>query len=90
MKPFWSNCVIEALKRKFKDWDNIRLVPLWKGWHFHMLWYDKADGRIWHFTDRELGEGKSSPFLFKGHVLNVDKGALIRWAKSQGVKVRIP
>ena len=86
---FWSNCVIEALRAKFKDWDSIRLIPLWQGWHFHMLWYDKANDRIWHFTDRELGEGKSSALLYSGQVLHVEKDALMRWAKSQGVKVNL-
>lgn len=84
---FHSNCVIEALKRKFSRWSEIRLIPIWNGWHFHMMWHDRADGRIWHFTDRELGEGKKSAILFKGRVLNVDKDALARWAESKGVKI---
>lgn len=54
MKPFWSNCVIEALKQKFLHWRNVKLVFIWCGLHFHMMWYDIKRGKIRHFTHRNV------------------------------------
>ena len=47
---FWSNCVIEAVKRKLGDWKNIRFIPIIHGLHFHMLWYEIDTKTIKHFT----------------------------------------
>ena len=83
-----SNCVIEALKRKFKDWTNIRLVPLWKGWHFHMMWYDRKRGKFRHFTHRRL-DGWFTTILFKGTVENVKRKHLEKWCRSVGIELKV-
>lgn len=85
---FVSNCMIEALKRKFRNWRDITLIPIWHGiFHFHMMWHDKRDGRIRHFTHRNLDPEFFTNLLFKGQILNVDRDALTRWAESKGVKI---
>ena len=70
MKTWWSNCLIEGLKQKLSDWDNIQLKPFFcidsKPWRFHLMWLDKREGCIKHFTHKGI-DGRHSDLLFKGH-----------------------
>lgn len=64
----WSNCVIEALKRKFRNWDSVVLMPIFRlPWHFHMMWFDKEHKEIKHFTHKNT-EGFCTDLFFKGQV----------------------
>lgn len=88
-QPFYSNCLIEALKRKFADWRNIQLIPLWTGFHFHMMWYDIKTRRIRHFTHRRLA-GNFTTLFFKGTIDNVEIDALKEWCDKNGIELKIP
>lgn len=89
MKPFWSNCVIVALKEKFKDWSGVKLVPIWHGLvHFHMMWYDKRKNAFRHFTHWKL-DGWFTTLWFKGTVEEVKREHLEKWFKGKGVKIRV-
>ena len=88
MKPFWSNCVIVALKQKFSDWSHIRLVPIWHGLHFHMMWYDVRRRTFRHFTHRRL-DGWFTTLLFKGTVENVKREHLVKWCRDRGVQIKV-
>ena len=82
MKPYWSNCAIEAFKAKVRDWRNIRIIPIWHGWiHFHVMWLDKRTGKVLHFTHKSL-PGWHCDLFFKGRIEEVDKVGLRKWCKS--------
>lgn len=81
---FWSNCAIQALKHKLKDWKHTKLIVIWYGYHFHMLWKNLKDNEIFHFTHRGI-DGYCSDLFFKGHVLKVDNLALLSFCKSNNV-----
>ena len=89
MKYFWSNCVIEALKEKFKDLSGVKLLPIWHGFHFHMMWFDKRKNTFRHFTHYKLN-GWFTTLWFKGTVEEVKRKHLEKWCRDKGVKVRIP
>ncbi len=88
MKTFWSNCVIEALKQKFLHWRNVKLVFIWCGLHFHMMWYDMKRGKIRHFTHRNV-PGGFSRLWFKGHYESVKHKHLLQWCREHNVKLTI-
>ena len=52
----WSNCLIEGVKQKLKDWGNIQLKPFFcidgKPWRFHLMWLDRRARCVKHFTRR--------------------------------------
>ena len=85
---FWSNCLIEALRRKVKDWDNIVLIPLFHGFHFHMMWYDKKTKKISHFTHRRL-QGWFCTLFFKGTVDNVEYDSFKHYCDIYNINVKI-
>lgn len=81
---FWSNCVIEALKRKFRNWDSIVLIPLLRfPFHFHMLWVDRFENRVFHFTHRSM-EGWHSDMFFKGQVESMCMDEFKNWLITVG------
>ena len=81
-KPFWSNCLIEAIKVKFKDWSGVKLIPIWHGLvHFHMMWLDKRISKIFHFTHKSL-PGWHCDLFFKGRIEEVDQDGLKKWLKN--------
>ncbi len=82
MKPFWSNCLIEAIKVKFKDWHAVKLIPIWHGLvHFHMMWLDKRTSKIFHFTHKSL-PGWHCDLFFKGRIEEVDPNGLKKWLRN--------
>lgn len=85
---FWSNCVIVAFIHKLNDWGNIELVPLWRGWHFHMMWHERSTDTFWHFTDRKGGK-LFTALLFKGHIEIVKRKFLEKWCKSVGIELKV-
>lgn len=81
MQTWRSNCLIEALKHKFGDWSGIGIIPIWHGWHFHVMWLDKRKGKIFHFTHKRI-EGKFSTFWFKGTVEEETLEGLKKWCQN--------
>lgn len=89
MNPFWSNCVIVALKEKFNNWNNITLVPIWHGiFHFHMMWYDRAENTFRHFTHYKL-DNWFTTLWFKGTVEEVKRKHLEKWCRDNCVKIKV-
>lgn len=63
-----SNCLIEAIKAKLKDPQNIQihvLSPKLNNGEFHIYWFDKKDNHIYHYT--YLDED-SCYFWFEGKI----------------------
>lgn len=85
---FWSNCLIEAVKRKLCDWKNIRLIPIIHGFHFHMMWYDVRKKTFRHFTHSRL-DGWFTTLWFRGTVENVKREHLEKWCKSVGIQLKV-
>ena len=78
MDVHWSNCLIEAIKAKFKDWHVVKLIPIWRGiFHFHMMWMDVKSGKIFHFTHKSL-PGWHCDLFFKGRIEEVNPKGLKR------------
>ena len=88
LDTFWSNCLIEALKRKLKDWNKIVLIPLFTGFHFHIMWYDRKSKKISHFTHRRLS-GWFCTLFFKGTIDNVEYDSLKQYCESHNIKLKI-
>ena len=85
---FWSNCVIEAVKRKLCDWENIHLIPIIHGFHFHMMWYEIDTRTIMHFTYLD----NRKPFTtiwFRGRIETVKQEHLEKWCKSAGIQLKV-
>lgn len=74
-----SNCLIEAIKVKLKRGKEIRLIPIWHGiYRFHVMWLDKKDNTIRHFTHKSF-PGCHSYLLFKGKIEEVRPERLRKW-----------
>lgn len=79
-KDFYSNCLIEALKHKLKDWENIKItyIPPQYNEVFcpHFLWYDGE-------FDYDFGVEKHLKwyqiFWFKGYIRQRKLGWNKRW-----------
>ena len=83
-KILWSNCVIEAFKRKFRNWNNIVLMPVFRlPWHFHLMWFDKDKKEVRHFTHRSM-EGWHSDVFFKGQVETIKLKHFRDWCITVG------
>ena len=84
---FWSNCVIEAIKRKLGDWKNIRFIPIIHGFHFHMLWYEIDTKTIKHFT--YIDRKPFTTIWFRGRIETVKREFLEKWCKSVGISLKV-
>ena len=87
-KPFWSNCLIEAMKRCWKDPENNDYIVIHGPMRFHVMWLDKKERRIKHFTHRRL-TGRFSSLWFKGTIEYVDYDALKEWCEKNKVKFNV-
>lgn len=81
---FWSNCVIESLKRKFRNWGSVVLIPLLRfPFHFHMMWFDKNSKQVKHFTYKNV-PGNHSDLFFKGRVESMSMVEFKNWLITVG------
>lgn len=87
-KPFWSNCVIEAMKHHWRDPENIEFIVINGLTRFHVMWIDKRERKIKHFTHRRLN-GRFSNLWFKGTIENVEYDALKEWCEKNKVKFNV-
>lgn len=63
---FYSNCLIEALKAKFKEPENVKIVKAKSAYKMlpHFLW-DKGDGYLYDFgTNHKI----VTPLFFQGYL----------------------
>ena len=78
----WSNCLIEAIKAKFKDGHAVKLIPIWHGLvHFHVMWLDKRTSKIFHFTHKSI-PGCHCDLFFKGRIEEVEPNGLKKWLRN--------
>lgn len=73
-KDFYSNCLIEAFKAKFKNWKNIKIIFIPRkynhGNNFHVMWKNLTTNELFEFVHA----GDKMPtmlqtFFEKGHIL---------------------
>ena len=87
-KPFWSNCLIQAIKHHWKDPENVDYIVIDRAKGFHVMWIDKRERKIKHFTHRRMN-GKFSSLWFKGTIENVEYDALKEWCEKNHVKFNL-
>ena len=76
-----SNCLIAAVKTKLKRGSDIRLIPIWHSiYRFHVMWLDKKDSTIRHFTHKSF-PGCHSDLLFRGKIEEVRPERLRKWIR---------
>ena len=79
---FWSNCLLVAFKQKIMHWKSVRILPILRGClHFHVMWLDRRDGKIRHFTHKSI-PGWHCDLFFKGRVEEVCPNGLKKWLKN--------
>ena len=87
-KPFYSNCIIQAIKHYWKDPENIDFIVIDRLNGFHVMWLDKKDKKIRHFTHRKI-TGRFSSLWFKGTIETVEYDALKEWCEKNHVKFNV-
>lgn len=81
-RTWHSNCLIEGLKQKFLNWHKVKLIPIWHGIiHFHVMWLDKRNGMVYHFTHKSI-PGRHCDLFFKGRIEEVNPNNLKKWLKN--------
>lgn len=68
-KYFLSNCLIEAIKAKVKDPENVRIHFMSRKLNrgsFHWYWYDLKEGSMMSFSHDKSYRGQTA--LFKGFI----------------------
>ena len=74
-KTFYSNCLIEAVKAKLKDWHNITIkrIPSYinidKGCHYY--WINKKENQIYEFYGEK--EDRTNRIFFRGNIVKTSK-----------------
>ena len=74
-KTFCSNCLIEAVKAKLKDWKNITIkkIPSYinvdKGCHYY--WINKKENQIYEFYG--VKEGGTNHIFFSGNIVKTSQ-----------------
>lgn len=84
---WWSNCLIEGIKQKLKDWGNIQLKPFFcidgKPWRFHLMWLDKRAHCVKHFTHKGI-DGRHSDLFFRGRYMTMTIEQFNSWCQKKG------
>lgn len=73
-KDFFSNCLIEAVKAKLKDWKNVKIIFIPKKYNSsntcHFLWKNNTTTDVFEFvSDKEKHNTIFSAFFEKGHII---------------------
>lgn len=89
VKPFWSNCAIEALKAHWRNPSNTNIICIDRGVRgIHFMWQELDTKKIYHFTHKRI-EGKFSTLWFKGTVEEETLEGLKKWCKNNNVKFNL-
>ena len=83
----WSNCLIEGVKQKLKDWGNVQLKPFFcidgKPWRFHLMWLDRRARCVKHFTRKGI-DGRHSDLFFRGRCEAMTVEQFNAWCQKKG------
>ena len=83
----WSNCLIEGVKQKLKDWGNVQLKPFFcidgKPWRFHLMRLDRRARCVKHFTRRGI-DGRRSGLFFRGRCEAMTVEQFNAWCQKKG------
>ena len=67
IEVYSSNCLIEALKAKFKHWNSVKLYHRHiGGWVHHWFWVDERDNKMYEFYQLETLNHWWNYFRFAG------------------------
>lgn len=68
-KQFRSNCLLEALKAKLKDWSNTEIKHVRsKDNLIHFVWIDKKNGYRYDFAQTEVVKYWVQLLYFRGYI----------------------
>lgn len=89
IKPFWSNCAIEALKAHWRNPENTTIICIDRGLRgIHFMWQELDTKKIYHFTHKKIN-GKFSFLWFKGTIEEEAEEGLKKWCKNNKVKFKL-
>lgn len=89
VKPFWSNCVIQAVKAHWRDPANVDYIVIRRPVGVHVMWYNKQTKRVYHFTDKKvMGYRRLSNLWFKGTIEEETVDGLRKWCEGNGIKFK--
>lgn len=77
---FYSNCLLEALKAKVKDWKNVKII-FQKPHHF--LWYDSKDNKVHDFYQADSFNNWYQMLWHKGYLYAWSYNAYIKWLQNR-------
>ncbi len=81
---YYSNCLLEAVKRKIRDWKHIRLmhVRMDNGLH-HWLWHNLLDDNVYDFQQLETVRHWHNLLWFKGKIRIRSYKVYRRWLRGE-------
>ena len=89
-KPFWSNCLIQAIKHYLREPKNVDFIYIAGPRGIHVMWLNKRTRKISHFTDHKvMGYRRLSNLWFKGTIEVVEYDALKKWCELNNVKFKV-
>lgn len=89
VKPFWSNCAIEAMKAYWRNPKGTSILFIDRGIHgIHFMWQDLETKKIYHFTHKKI-PGKFSFLFFKGTIEEETIEGLRKWCKTHNVECKV-
>lgn len=74
-KEYYSNCLIEAIKAKFHDWNNIKIRKLPNYIHKsknHFIWINVSTKKVFHFVHTKKINRPLKNIFYKGKIKSVD------------------
>ncbi len=85
MRIFYSNCIVEALKRKIKFGNRVKLIWIhpWQNdcrkWLPHVFWYNKNNGYIYDFCDINEPEHWWNYLWMQGYIRLMNVKGFSKW-----------
>lgn len=74
-KTFYSNCLLEAVKAKLKDWKDIKIFYIPKKFNdtkcFHFMWKNTKTNETFDFKAEKALSSPLKLLYFKGHIRKV-------------------
>ena len=82
-KEYWSNCLLEAIKAKLKDWKNIDIIYISAKKNDvncpHWMWLNKKTGEVEDFHCDSYLEHWWNFFWWKGWIRSMSRESFERW-----------
>lgn len=88
-KSFYSNCLLEAIKAKLKNWKAMKLYVIKPNKHtnssFHIMWVNQKTDLGYDFSDCRVHTNWWKSILFKGNLRQFPKGFVQDFVLSKNI-----